>query len=327
MTTVVAPFAILVGFFLGILILAVGVFAMKFLLSMPGGRHLLGLMAGLALLAVPLATLFIFKLRASRSVEQSATEIVPAAPTAIVSPHRVHKHVSVLHGMGQALQAGFSTQPPASKPVASPPALVAERPSLAAEAPENSSPRPRPAWVDARPGRVGDAYQMTTVVGPYSTRLECDQELPNYVQAALAGYTEICLGSEAASRVQLPWEELAPVVKDQWEETVQVSIGPMVQLHVLLDFDRNMQQRVKDQWRQVVVQRRLVYAGVGLAGVLALLALLYGGLRIDHATRGARRSRLAAAAVVLAAVGVGVWVLTVELHSVRSLPGQVHSAH
>ena len=36
----------------------------------------------------------------------------------------------------------------------------------------------RPDWVDAPQGKVGNAYQMVTSVGPYTTRLKCDRQLP-----------------------------------------------------------------------------------------------------------------------------------------------------
>ncbi len=137
-----------------------------------------------------------------------------------------------------------------------------------------------PDWVNAAPRSVGDAYQISIVVGPYTTRAECDAQLPATLQKALDSYVEACLGGEIRRRIVLPDDYLRQLVKDQWEEVRQHSFGPMTTRHILLEFDRKAKDRVLDQLRRTKVAGRLWFAGVGWAVWLALLGGVYGYLRI-----------------------------------------------
>lgn len=137
-----------------------------------------------------------------------------------------------------------------------------------------------PDWIDAAPRSVGDAYQMSIAVGPYTTRAECDAQLPSALQEALDRYVEACLGGEVRRRIVLPADYLRQLVKDQWEEVRQHSFGLMTTQHILLEFDRKAKDRVLDQLRRTKVAGRLWFAGIGWAVWLALLGGVYGCLRI-----------------------------------------------
>jgi hypothetical protein len=70
-------------------------------------------------------------------------------------------------------------------------------------------------------------------------------------------------------------------------------------------------QGLREQQRLQVVQQRQRLAGLGLAGAMALLAVVGGYLRLEEKTRGFYTGLLrAAAAAVLALVGVGLWMLS-----------------
>ena len=126
---------------------------------------------------------------------------------------------------------------------------------------------------------------MSVTVGPYTTRLECEAKLPEALQPAVAEYVEIYLGPEAARSVQSCSEELRrQLVKEKLEETVQTSLGPMVQLHARLAFDTKIQERLRDQWRQVIVAGRLQRVAAALGIMLALLALLFAYLKMSQKT-------------------------------------------
>ena len=74
---------------------------------------------------------------------------------------------------------------------------LAPRPSAEAGRAVTAIAKTRPAWVDAPPRLVGDVYQMSIMVGPYTTRQECDAHLGEALQEALDRYVEICLGAAA----------------------------------------------------------------------------------------------------------------------------------
>ena len=167
----------------------------------------------------------------------------------------------------------------------------------------------RPAWIDAPPQVVDDAYQMSISVGPYTTRAECDAKLPEALQEALDQYVEVCLGDQTVDRVRLPVEYLRKeIVKEQWEETRQHSVGPMVWLHVLLKFDRKLKDQVLEAYGRATVNRRLQLVGAWAALGLGLLTVAFGYLKIDMATGGAYRGRLR---LGIAAVILGVITLVV----------------
>ena len=148
-----------------------------------------------------------------------------------------------------------------------------------------------PDWVNKPPHVVDDSYEMPIVVGPYTTRQECDAKLPEELQNAVDRYAEMCLGEPPAARIVLPADYLRQhLVRDQWEEVREYSVGPMTQLHVLLRFDPEAKDRILAEHRRGIVAARLWLTGIGLAAVLGLLAAVYAYLRIGMATRLAHRT-------------------------------------
>lgn len=164
---------------------------------------------------------------------------------------------------------------------------------------------PHPDWVDARPRKVGGAFQMPISVGPYATRPECDRNLPAALASAIDEYVDMYLGPEARGRVSLPLKYVRErVIEAEYEQNKQVVITPanqieqeavpMVLLHVLLTFDREANARIEEEWEKVIVHRRLAGLGGAAAAVLLLLSVAYGYLRLDLATAGRYRGRLRA---------------------------------
>lgn len=152
---------------------------------------------------------------------------------------------------------------------------------LAVVLPAAARTEAQPNWVDAPPRAVGDVYRMSIAVGPYTTRAECDAQLPTALQEALDRYVEACLGDEEVRRrIVLPTDYLRRLVKDQREEVSEHSVGPMITLHVLLEFDRKAKDRVLAELRRTKVADRLWFAGFGWVVWLALLGVVYGSLRI-----------------------------------------------
>ena len=132
---------------------------------------------------------------------------------------------------------------------------------------------------------------MSVAVGPYTTRAECEAQLPAELQKALDRYAEVCLGGEAQERIVLPADYLRQLIKDRWQEVRQHEFGgiktPMTTLHVLLAFDHKAKDRVLDEYRQQRVSGRLWSAGLVWAGWLALLGVVYGSLRLAGRSKNA----------------------------------------
>ena len=101
------------------------------------------------------------------------------------------------------------------------------------------------------------------------------------------------------------------LVKEEWQQTKRFSVGPMIQLHVLLEFDREVNAHLTEEWNRAIVAERL--AGVGALAVVGLLLLstVYAYLRTDLASGGAYRGRLrlAAGAAILAVISAAVWLV------------------
>ena len=91
---------------------------------------------------------------------------------------------------------------------------VAEAPDLSGIASDSSPPQdadkvvpgaeqvdapsgpPRPAWMDDQQGLVGGVYRTTVKVGPWFSRTECEQQLPQALREAVKTYADHFLGEE-----------------------------------------------------------------------------------------------------------------------------------
>lgn len=165
----------------------------------------------------------------------------------------------------------------------------------------------RPAWVDSPPSITANAYEVAVKAGPWKTPIECQQALDEEIAAAVDRYVAWRIGEDACEQVTLPADYARQhLVKDQWLEKINTSLGEMYNLHALLAFDRQVEGKLRDTWNETVAKARLVLAAVVLAGAVLLLSVVYGYLKIDLVTGGAYRRRLRlAAAAVLALVAVG----------------------
>jgi hypothetical protein len=247
----------------------------------------LGILAALLLLVVlgwfwraPSSAPMPSDVAAGRQTSSVTTRSVPVAPDAIGSSRergsaadKAAPHGGVLSALGHALadlfpHGGKSPPPSPSRP------LAASHPSPAAE-PVGA----RPDWVDAAPHYADNAYVMPIAVGPYTTRLECEAVLPEALQQAVAKYVELYLGPEAAQRARLTFVR-EQLVRQEWEETVETSVGRMVVLHLELRFTTWMQDAIRDALRQATAAGRLRVAAIGLGGVLAVLGVLFGYLKL-----------------------------------------------
>lgn len=143
---------------------------------------------------------------------------------------------------------------------------------------------PRPDWVESPAQWVGQTYQMPITIGPYATRPECDAKTPDELTRAVEDYVAMILNPETELKPNLPADFLEEkIVKQRFEETIQSSVGPMIQRHLLLEFDRSVRDRLEKLLSTAVVHKRLVQLGIGFASLFATLMIAWACLRISLA--------------------------------------------
>ncbi len=170
----------------------------------------------------------------------------------------------------------------------------------------------KPDWVEKPPRRVGNSYQMSVTTGPYSTLMECERKIPDLLKSAVDQYLEAS-GRQWVGLLRLPPEKLRQLIADQWEETRQYSVGMMTQIHLLLSFDQKAKELIDDAIVSQLFANRASVAGTGFIGLWLLLAVVWGYLKLDLATKGAHRTRLRVTAT-LATLTIA-WVIVAVLRS------------
>ena len=82
------------------------------------------------------------------------------------------------------------------------------------------------------------------------------------------------------------------IAKDQYFETVDRSFGPMKKLYTLIEFTPTVDRQLRQCWDAYQRQERFAVVGAGAGGVLGLLGLCYGLLKVDTWTKGYYTKRL-----------------------------------
>jgi hypothetical protein len=218
------------------------------------------------------------------------------------------------HSNPEQLALPMPPKPSPPKTIVAPPVqlLTAEAPDLSADssliaANKPATSPPRPAWMDAETGRVGDVYRTRLTVGPWLSRSECERELPEALREAVRTYADQLLGEGKGRFVDLPMSYIHnQIVHGEWEERRQQTIDTMTYLHELLEFDRDARQRIEAEYKESVVLGRLGYTAAGGGALLGLLTIAFGYLKLDTLTRGhyTGRLRLTATAAILALAAV-----------------------
>jgi len=185
---------------------------------------------------------------------------------------------------------------------------TAEAPPTATEQDAPPSEPEHPPWVGAEPDWHGPDYHMPIAVGPYTTRAECDEHLGSALTTAVQNYVNSHVIPRPRGRVRFPANDLREqILKEQYEEWKDYSVGRMVTLHALLVFDRQMNARIQERWDRIIIHERLWLVVAVAVPLFLLLATVYAYLRIDLATGGSYRARLrlATGAAILALIAAG----------------------
>lgn len=172
-------------------------------------------------------------------------------------------------------------------------------------------PPGRPKWVNSLPVEKGEVQTISVSSGPHARVIEANRELDAEIEKAARQYIIDYVGSEQAPLLlgftgkSLRERLVDPA--DVYHETIIVSIGPMEQVHALLKFDDKFRAELDRRWTDLRMTARLGQLGLGIGGVLGLLATVCSYFRLDNATRGYYTGRLQflAAAAILTLVAGG----------------------
>ena len=157
-------------------------------------------------------------------------------------------------------------------------ALGSPSPGLA-DAPANPKPEKLPpAWIGAKEGFVDGEFQKVIVGEPYSSDEECDREIRAKLEEAVAEHARIRnpeLGSHLQITAGTLLREQKDLVREQYRETINTSVGPMRQVHLRLVFDRKFNHWLDQKLAQIVVGRRVKVLALAGAAMLSALAIAF----------------------------------------------------
>ena len=176
----------------------------------------------------------------------------------------------------------------------------------------------RPKWV-ATPRRVlrGPIHLITVSSGMERVPDDCSRSLDDKLNQEVRDYiaTHLIKDRRAAQLSDLEWsvEEIRqklvrePVYE---EEITGMQYGPLYERHALLELDSEFRQQARLQWSQYIKKRRVYGTGLASSGVLGLLALVFGYLKLDQVTRREHSTslQLLAAGAILA-LTASMWLL------------------
>jgi hypothetical protein len=97
--------------------------------------------------------------------------------------------------------------------------------------------------------------------------------------------------------IDVPYVRREIVAKDgaddaQYFETVQRSFGPMHKLYTQIEFTPSVDNELRRRWEAYERTYRLAAVGTGAGGIVGLLGLVYGLLKVDTWTNGYYTKRL-----------------------------------
>ena len=159
---------------------------------------------------------------------------------------------------------------------------------------------------------MNGSYHSNCKVGPFSTRAECEVELMQAFEEEARVYVASHLGQQCLPSLyaNLPYLQ-SQVVKERFEERIEGTYGPMLNLHARLEFDRTFDNFLLNRHRQVQISQRLALTASGGGLLLAFLSTIFGYLKIDTMTRGyySRRLRWGTAAVIFSILSAATFLI------------------
>lgn len=214
----------------------------------------------------------------------------------------------------EAAPAADSHSSSSSTELANPAKVVEPSDTIEIETPAEGVfiPPGRPDWVEAPPMHIGEVHTTPVSSGPFARAQDCWNAFDDEIVKATDQYIAEHLGESFATQFihydakTIRTRFLKP--ENIYNEQIVVSIGPMHQVHGLLEFRPEFRSELDQRWAQVTRYSRVTQVGLSSFALLALLSVVFGYFRLDNATRGYYTGRLQflTAAAILAIVGVGV---------------------
>jgi hypothetical protein len=182
----------------------------------------------------------------------------------------------------------------------------AETENVAASAQET-----RPEWLNAAPKRIGNVARTVVSAGPWKTFDECAADLDVVTMKAVADYMRESFDADVLSTSDLRSMGITEsyvrqnICTQQYVETSMHDFAgieeEMYTVHVLMEFDPSARRFLENGWNSHERRSNLSRVSVTGGGVMALLALIYGLLKVDTWTKGyySRRLLLGVPAVIL----------------------------
>jgi hypothetical protein len=153
-----------------------------------------------------------------------------------------------------------------------------------------------PQWVTTPPKWVGQVYRETVSSEPFVTEEECSRNLEQVrLPNAVARRIENIASGKAGGKVTVtdplkygigPEYILREIGREEFTTTLDSSVGEMKEVHVLLEFDKNVDDHLLEAWLRHERQLRLTAVGRVAALSLTGLAAVYGLLRFDTWSKG-----------------------------------------
>ncbi len=148
------------------------------------------------------------------------------------------------------------------------------------------APSPRPDWLDRTPESIEGDYRLVVVSGLFPTVSDSDDDLLAKARKQLADYY-VKEHSIEEEHLPVPEAELYPLVtsqvlRERYTEPVQSDVleTTMYRKHGLLVIGPELRSKLDEIWTAQIVDRRLVHTSQGAGGLLALLLVAWGTLKM-----------------------------------------------
>jgi hypothetical protein len=153
----------------------------------------------------------------------------------------------------------------------------------------------RPNWIESAPTYEDGVLSVAVKAGPYRSVRECEPDLQREVSVAVTEFINDHLHAKHASTfINFSLDELRrrKVVREQFSEQLETSLGVMSQVHAKLAFDSGFRDELDLRWSEIRARSKLAQIGLGASIITLLLGTLFSYFKLDTATKGYYTGRL-----------------------------------